>query len=505
MTGKWTPGGKTKTKEAARATGLFPYEYECVRERDVPEKVTPVTKSADDTFPEHRFIYFKYASDEVNKALTPQSELDSLAALMAADYKVVNVQAFTSPEGLRDPSPQWKEGNKGLSGRRAAKAKELAEAACKNGSCITGGITPPKDVELLPLDFENLDGTTSEGKGKALEDEVVDAWDRGDSEDIKEQKTEAAEKRVKAARPPRQGRGHLPVSAPLADRPRQDRAPRVGRERHDARERRPPGRQLPARDPRGGPQRLAGRRPGRLRRGRAARRLPYDRREMLSITTKSPYALRALAELARAGGDGPGPDRRLARRRDIPVEFLEQLFAVLLLAAASCAPSAASRAATPSPASPSDITVLEIVEMLDGKLGAARRAIFGEAAEAARAVLAASTIADVVERENREAGATNVLHLSRGMDRFTGGCLCGNVRIVASGPPYRVGICHCLDCRKHHGALFQRVRGVPSGCGDDRGRDTRLPRAVLLSPLRLLRLRAHRRRDRSAPGSAGCP
>lgn len=40
------------------------------------------------------------------------------------------------------------------------------------------------------------------------------------------------------------------------------------------------------------------------------------------------------------------------------------------------------------------------------------------------------------------------------MDQFTGGCLCGQVRIVASGRPYRVGICHCLDCRKHHGALF---------------------------------------------------
>jgi hypothetical protein len=40
------------------------------------------------------------------------------------------------------------------------------------------------------------------------------------------------------------------------------------------------------------------------------------------------------------------------------------------------------------------------------------------------------------------------------MDRFTGGCLCGNVRVVASGRPYRVGVCHCLDCRKHHGALF---------------------------------------------------
>ena len=39
------------------------------------------------------------------------------------------------------------------------------------------------------------------------------------------------------------------------------------------------------------------------------------------------------------------------------------------------------------------------------------------------------------------------------MDRFTGGCLCGDVRIVASGLPYRVGVCHCLDCRKHHGAF----------------------------------------------------
>jgi len=40
------------------------------------------------------------------------------------------------------------------------------------------------------------------------------------------------------------------------------------------------------------------------------------------------------------------------------------------------------------------------------------------------------------------------------MDGFTGGCLCGDVRIVATVRPYRVGICHCLDCRKHHGALF---------------------------------------------------
>ncbi|OLP53624.1 aldehyde-activating protein [Rhizobium rhizosphaerae] len=40
------------------------------------------------------------------------------------------------------------------------------------------------------------------------------------------------------------------------------------------------------------------------------------------------------------------------------------------------------------------------------------------------------------------------------MERLSGGCLCGKVRFVASGRPYRVGLCHCLDCRKHHGALF---------------------------------------------------
>ena len=47
------------------------------------------------------------------------------------------------------------------------------------------------------------------------------------------------------------------------------------------------------------------------------------------------------------------------------------------------------------------------------------------------------------------------------MDQVTGGCLCGNVRISATGPPYRVGLCHCMDCRKHHGALFHASAVFP--------------------------------------------
>ena len=46
-------------------------------------------------------------------------------------------------------------------------------------------------------------------------------------------------------------------------------------------------------------------------------------------------------------------------------------------------------------------------------------------------------------------------------ERVTGGCLCGAVRIEAAGAPYRVGLCHCLDCRKHHGAAFYAAAIFP--------------------------------------------
>lgn len=50
-------------------------------------------------------------------------------------------------------------------------------------------------------------------------------------------------------------------------------------------------------------------------------------------------------------------------------------------------------------------------------------------------------------------------------DRITeGGCLCGALRVLARGEPLRVGICHCLDCRKHHGSPFQATAIYPAAC-----------------------------------------
>jgi Rrf2 family protein len=126
---------------------------------------------------------------------------------------------------------------------------------------------------------------------------------------------------------------------------------------------------------------------------------------VLSITTKSPYAIRALAELARTGGAGPVPIGELARRRDVPVQFLEQLFAVLRRAGILRSQRGV-KGGYAFAREPAEVTVLEVVELLDGRLGAGAEGIFAEAADAARSVLAKSTIADVVERENQAAGAT---------------------------------------------------------------------------------------------------
>ncbi len=62
-------------------------------------------------------------------------------------------------------------------------------------------------------------------------------------------------------------------------------------------------------------------------------------------------------------------------------------------------------------------------------------------------------------------------------ESVSGGCLCGRLRLAAAGEPYRVGLCHCFDCRKFHGALFHASAIFPKDSvtisgeyGDYRGR-----------------------------------
>jgi Rrf2 family transcriptional regulator, cysteine metabolism repressor len=128
---------------------------------------------------------------------------------------------------------------------------------------------------------------------------------------------------------------------------------------------------------------------------------------VLVITTKSPYAVRALSELARRGQSTPVPIGEIARARDIPVQFLEGLFATLrragILQSQRGVKGGYSFARPPS-----EITVLEVVELLEGELGtdaAANGPVWTDALDAVRGVLAGATIADVAEREAQAAGA----------------------------------------------------------------------------------------------------
>jgi Rrf2 family protein len=127
---------------------------------------------------------------------------------------------------------------------------------------------------------------------------------------------------------------------------------------------------------------------------------------VISVTSKSRYAVVALAELAHAGR-GPIPIGQVAERRGIPVQFLEQLFSTLRRAGILVSHRGAKGGYTLS--RPADeITVLEVVQALDGVVGQEGKeagGIWEDGVEALRTIFRETTIADIVRREAEESGA----------------------------------------------------------------------------------------------------
>src|SRR3954454_5586081 len=88
---------------------------------------------------------------------------------------------------------------------------------------------------------------------------------------------------------------------------------------------------------------------------------------VISVTSKSRYAVVAMAELARAG-ERPVPIKELAERREIPEQFLEQLFSTLRRDGLLTSHRGMKGGYTLS--RPADeIDVLEVVQALDGRIG----------------------------------------------------------------------------------------------------------------------------------------
>jgi Rrf2 family protein len=135
---------------------------------------------------------------------------------------------------------------------------------------------------------------------------------------------------------------------------------------------------------------------------------------LITITSKSRYAVQALTELARLGalpGGRPVPIAELARRRNIPLQFLEQLFATLRRAGMLQSQRGVKGGYT-FVKDPSELTVLQIVQLLEGEFepeggGGSNETqeVWVRAVAALREVLGNVTIADVVQREAEAAGA----------------------------------------------------------------------------------------------------
>jgi Rrf2 family transcriptional regulator, cysteine metabolism repressor len=164
----------------------------------------------------------------------------------------------------------------------------------------------------------------------------------------------------------------------------------------------------PGQRPRGILAAGAGRVTGRGRKERAfcwRRRFRYNK-PVISVTSKSRYAVVAMAELARSG-NRPVPIAQVAERRGMPVQFLEQLFTTLRrdgLLQSHRGVKGGYTLARP----PEDINVLEVVQSLDGRLGEEGKeagGIWAEGVEALREVFRSTTIADIARREAEEAGA----------------------------------------------------------------------------------------------------
>ncbi len=128
---------------------------------------------------------------------------------------------------------------------------------------------------------------------------------------------------------------------------------------------------------------------------------------MISVTSKSRYAVVAMAELARAG-ERPVPIKELAERRDIPEQFLEQLFSTLRRAGLLTSHRGVKGGYTLA-RPPEEINVLEVVQALDGKIGQEADeagGIWEEGVGSLRKVFSRTTIAEIARRESDGDGQT---------------------------------------------------------------------------------------------------
>lgn len=132
---------------------------------------------------------------------------------------------------------------------------------------------------------------------------------------------------------------------------------------------------------------------------------------MISVSDRSRAAVSALAELARRADPSPVPILEIAEGCAIPLHVLEQLFSSLRRSGILKSQRGVKGGYSFNRA-PRDVTVLDVVECVDGLLrptsdapADAAQGLWNDAQTSLADVLGAVTIAEMVEREARHAGA----------------------------------------------------------------------------------------------------
>lgn len=134
----------------------------------------------------------------------------------------------------------------------------------------------------------------------------------------------------------------------------------------------------------------------------------------MNISAKSKYAVRALVELAQNSDGQPVPIGDIAARKEIPLQFLEQLFSSLRKAGILNSHRGV-RGGFSFKKPPQDVSVLDVVEALDGNVAPAActagdfcdkidrcavRDVWADAKSSLESVLGSASIAGLARRES---------------------------------------------------------------------------------------------------------
>ena len=135
----------------------------------------------------------------------------------------------------------------------------------------------------------------------------------------------------------------------------------------------------------------------------------------MNISAKSKYAVRALVELAQHIDGQPVPIADISARKDIPLQFLEQLFSSLRKAGILNSHRGV-RGGFSFKKLPEDVSVLAVIEVLDGSVAPASctvgapcdkkdqcavQEVWMDAKNGLEAVLAEANIADLAFKESQ--------------------------------------------------------------------------------------------------------